>query len=478
MPDQPNVLLIMADQFRGDAVGADPNTPTTDGQPVVHTPTLDHFVENGALFSRMYSPAPVCVPARQCLWAGQTPSSIGCTNWYGHEWDFEHTLPGELSKRGYQTQLVGKTHSQPRGNHFGFEQVGPLHVGNSLRDDDYSEWLRDENSGKFDKRMHGLEANSWTARPSHLPEYQHPTTWTTDQALNFLSNRDTDRPFFLTLSYVRPHPPFDPPQVYWDMYINNQLPKPSVGKWENDIYSECIPEYPSPSAWCADLSTKEIHRARAAYYGLITQVDYQIQRLFESLRREFSVMEETIIVFLSDHGEMLGDHYHWRKGYPYEGSARVPLLFRFPESMEHDREQLINRPVGLEDVMPTILDLIDEEIPDTVDGRSLLDLIDNPERSDWREFYHGELGPTYDNADAMQYIVDEKIKYIWNPITGDELLFDLSNDPEELHNLAADSEHTNLLMEYRSTLATHLRNRPEGFSDGDDLSTVDPEEIQ
>jgi len=474
MASQPNVLLIMADQHRGDAIGADPYCPTDEsGYPFVHTPQLDNFVENGALFSRAYTPSPICVPARQSLWSGQTPSTIGCTNWYGHPWEFDHTLAGELTDAGYQTRLIGKTHSQPRGNHVGFESMGPTHVGASLRDDDYAEWLRDRSGGAYDKHTGGLESNTWTARPSHVPEHEHPTTWTTSEALEFLEGRDEDRPFFLTVSYQRPHPPFDPPQAFWDMYVDRDTPAPHVGDWVEDTFGEHVPDYPPTDAWIADLSPHEIHRARTAYYGLISHIDSQITRLFEAMWREFDVLDDTIVLYTSDHGEMLGDHQLWRKGFPFEGSARVPLLVQFPEETAYPTNQVIDRPVGLEDIMPTILEAAGVDIPDTVEGRSLLQLVETPERADWRDYYHGELGPSWTPNDATQYLIDDQYKYAWNPYNGDEFLFDLDGDPNEYDNLATDAEQQTLLDNYRQTLADHLADRPEGFTTDGTLQTVD-----
>jgi arylsulfatase A-like enzyme len=170
---------------------------------------------------------------------------------------------------------------------------------------------------------------------------------------------------------------------------------------------------------------------------------------------------------------MLGDHFHWRKTYPYEGSARVPLLIRYPASFtdEYENERYIDRPVGLEDIMPTILDVTGTDCPPTVDGRNLLDLAISPDRQDWRQLYHGEHGPTYHEATACQYLVGD-FKYVWNPLTGDELFFDLESDPNELTNLVQNPDYHAQLERHRDALTDRLAGRPEGFSDGESLSTV------
>jgi len=481
MPDRPNVLFVMTDQHRGDALGADPNCPTdADGRPLVHTPNIDGFAEGGALFSSAYTPAPSCLPARRCLWTGQRPASCDATYYHSRDWEFEHSLPATLRDRGYQTLLSGKTHSMPYRNHFGFEDMeihaalgSPRPRGGGFYDD-YMEWLERRSEGEYDENSHGLDRNSWDPRPWHRPEHEHPTNWTTNRALEHVEKRDPTRPFFLTVSYVRPHQPFDPPERYWEMYADEDLPDPVVGDWAEDRFRDLVPDTPDTSAWLADLPPRIIHRARAGYYGSITHIDHQINRLLEGLNAA-GELENTLIVFTADHGEMLGDHLHWRKTYPYEGSARIPMLVRLPETMDgYDTGQVIDRPVGLEDVMPTILDAAGIDPPGTVEGRSLLDLLAAPDREDWRSRYHGEHGPTYHEKDACQYLVDE-YKYVWNPVTGEELLFDLAADPDEERNLIDDPAHAEELDERRNALIDRLDGRPEGFTDGDSLRTVGSE---
>ncbi|SIR74491.1 choline-sulfatase [Haladaptatus litoreus] len=466
MPDKPNILFILTDQHRGDALGADPNCPVDeDGYPLVHTPNLNRFVERGTYFSSAYTPAPSSIPARRCLWTGQTPATNGCTNWTTAEWSFPHTLPSELSNAGYQTRLTGKTHSLPPRNHFGFDQI-VLHAGLNGLEDDYSEWLSKQGNGKFDEISHGVGRNSWDPRPSHLPEHLHPTNWTTNRALEFFDKRDPTRPFFHTVSYVRPHQPFDPPQTYWDMYVDCEMPDPDIGEWAEEMYRQHISDNPATDAWCADLSPTTIHRARAGYYASITHIDHQINRLLQKLRMN-GELENTVVVFTSDHGEMLGDHLLWRKTYAYEGSARVPLLIRFPENMETDGNGYVTDPVGLEDIMPTILELADASVPETVEGRSLLSLIEG--NADWREYYHGEHGPVYHDENAMQYLVSDQYKYVWNSVTGGELLFDLSTDPGELSDESDNPAYEDPLLAARQHLVNRLANHPFEYSDGKHL---------
>jgi len=468
MSERPNVLLVMADQHRGDCVGADPACPTAgDGVPAVHTPTLDNFAEQGTLLSRAYTPVPSCVPARRCLWTGQTPATNGCPNWTTDPWEFEHTLPETLSRAGYQTWLVGKSHSQPHRNHFGFHGMD-LHTAGT---GDYATWIERESGGEYDEVSHGLNRNSWDARPNHLDEHEHPTNWTTNRALEFFERQDPTRPFFLTVSYHRPHQPFDALPAYWQLYQDRELPSPVIGDWAADMYREAAPDYPETSAWCADLPDWLVDRARTGYYGNITHVDHQLHRILNRLGSR-GELRNTVVVYTSDHGEMLGDHYLWRKTYAYEGSARVPLLVRLPETTDVTPAGTVDQPVGLEDIAPTLLDLAGTDVPETVEGRNLLELIREPDRDDWRRYYHGEHGPIYDDENACQWVVSIDRKYIWNPATNDELLFDLDGDPAETKNLADCPEWEVERDRYRETLIDLLSNRPEGFVRNGDLRPV------
>ncbi|MEF8813286.1 MAG: sulfatase-like hydrolase/transferase [Halovenus sp.] len=480
MPNRPNILFVFPEYFRGDCLASDPNSIRTDDeQPTAETPTLDHIAATGTQFTSAYTPSPTCVPARRCLWTGRTAATNASTsgrgeNTWGKPWEFEHSLPGELSDAGYQTRLIGKTHSQPTGREFGFDHM-ELHAGvtdwdKPERTDDYTEWL-DGNVDLASEISH-MGRGSVEGRPWHLEERLHPTHWTTSRAVQFLESRDETRPFFLTLGYVRPHPPFDPPRPYWEMYNDRELPDPVVGDWVDDVYGDVKPAYfenetgtETPNPMCAELRPERIHRARAGYFGLITQLDHQLRRVLDTLRLQGD-LSNTVILFASDHGTMLGDHDLWYISYGFEATARIPLVLRLPDWMDFPSGLHVDRPVGLEDVMPTLLELAGVEGPDTVEGQSLLKLVDDPETEEWREVYHGEQAQVWHPKNATQFLSDGTTKYIWNPITGDELLFDIGSDPHETENLATYPEEQARLKRWRQRLIDRLHGREEGFTDG------------
>ncbi len=450
---RPNLLLILTDHWRGDSLGR-------LGHPVADTPHLDSLSAGGTTFSSAYTPCPSCIAARRSLMTGMTPYSQGMVGYQdGKPWDYDHTLAGTLRDAGYQTINIGKTHFHPARAHLGFERL--------QTSADYSEWLEQQTGlAGVEKFAHGVPANSWIGRPNHLPEHQMEETWFVTQALDFLRHRDPTRPFFLCLSFNGPHPPWCPPQVYYDQFISRQLPAAEIGDWAAHHAEDA--SYPMDvNQWRGKVPAHVMQRARAAYFAYLAFLDAQIGRLVETMNRSGD-LRDSLTLFTSDHGEMLGDHHLWRKTYAYEASARVPFILRPPASMPAPRNVEIAAPitVGWEDIMPTLLDAADVAIPASVEGRSVLPLV-RGDTTDWRPYYHGEHSPCYHPENANQFLTDGSWKYIWNPINGLEQLFHLSQDPHECHDLAPGAPPE--LALWRARMVTELQGRDEGLSDGAQL---------
>jgi arylsulfatase A-like enzyme len=300
-------------------------------------------------------------------------------------------------------------------------------------------------------------------RPHLLPEEQMHTFWCFDQAMQFLKTRDPSAPYFLKISVIDPHPPLTPPAFYYQRYIDRKIPSPVVGDW--------APNFGGPQKGLATdaseihLPEQDMRCARAAYYGMINFVDDQVGRLMQF---EANEAREWFIIFTSDHGEMLGDHNLYRKTWPYEASARIPFLVRAPDSWDLPGEQVCESPVGLQDVMPTILDATGVDIPDTCTGKSLLPII-RGDATAVRDFLHGEHSGCYRNDQGNHFLTDGHEKYIWYSQTGVEQLFDLDADPHETVNLADKPNAQNTLGAWRAKLVVILDGRPEGFTDGKSL---------
>lgn len=483
MSKQPNILFIMTDQFRGDCLGI-------AGHPDVKTPYLDTLANKGVRFDRAYSACPSCIAARAALHTGLSQKRhrrVGYED--GIPWRYPHTLAGELSKAGYYTQCVGKMHVYPTRNYLGFHNVelhdGYLHAArhgsipyreSQFVVDDYFHWLKQEKGVDADITDNGTECNSWISRPFAHEEKYHPTNWVTDRSLDFLRRRDPDMPFFLMASYVRPHPPFDAPAWYFDLYRDKDLRPPFVGDWEEtELLAQKGRIFDSATG---PIDPELIRQAQIGYYACITHLDHQIGRLISALD-EHELTDNTIILFTSDHGEELCDHHLFRKSRPFEGSSHIPLIISgTPEPTGLRPHSVCHNVVELRDIMPTLLELAGAPIPGEVDGKSLLPLLsasrpDIPEEGcvagvgkpaeEFREYLHGEH--SYGDF-SNHYIVTEKDKYSWYTESGREQYFDLEKDPHELHDLIGDPASQERISHLRNCLIRELTGRPEGFTDG------------
>jgi len=437
---RPNLLLFTTDQQRGDHVGI-------SGHPVIETPNVDAFVNRGAYFPNAYTEIPSTTGARRCLLGGQASYACGLIGYAGVEWHERNTLAQVLADHGYHCINVGWRNLHPRRKLYGFHNV----ICHDLREgvDDYWDWLKEQVGPNAHERGHGCDSNGWLARPWHLEERLHPTNWTTAVTLEQIKKRDPTRPFFVWTSHLRPHSPYDPPPFFWDMYIHRELPEIPVGDWasKHDIPNPGLDR----TAWRGRFTPEQNQRMRAAYMGLCTHLDYELGRLMEEMRR-MGVLENTLILFTSDHGDMMGDHHLHRKTYAYEGSARIPFLVRYPEGLDLPNGTF-EQVVGLQDVMPTFLEAAGVPVPDSVTGQSIFDAI-RGER--WREFFHGEHSPCYSAAEAMHYLTDGKDKYMYFPTTGDEQFFDLTKDRQELNNLAGDPAYSDRTRMWRRRLVELL----------------------
>lgn len=449
MPEnqKPNILLIMTDQQRADCLGV-------AGHPVLLTPSLDNIAHNGVRFTRAYSTCPSCIAARRSLLSGQFPKTHGIVGYHsGVEWQLPPTLPQILRDNGYETVLVGRSmHQYPQRRRMGFDRMRIT--------DEYRDWLDrlapPHSGGWFGG---GVMHNDWTARPWPLAEHLHFTNWTVETALEEFHRRDPACPLFMVVSFIAPHPPLQPPAFYLERYLRTGGPDPIIGDWETAPDPAGHPgDTVAPNA--INLTGEALRSARAAYYGSINHVDDQIRRLLNGITGiTHQPPGNTITLFTSDHGEMLGDHYRWRKQVPFESSANIPLLVQAPARFGIKPGQCLDQPVALEDVMPTLLDLAGCAIPKTVEGRSLLPLMCGA-AGPWRRYLSIQHAPEH------QSLTDGREKFIWMVASGRELFFDLVKDSGERHNLIDDPRAAKRVARWRNRLITELKGRPEGFTDG------------
>ena len=464
MQERPNIVLFMTDQQRGDCL-------SSDGHPVLLTPNMDSIGLRGTRFRHAYATCPVCIPARRSLLSGQFPATHGMVGMRdGVEWNPPATLPGELTKAGYQTVVVGRSmHQAPPRKRYGFEQMAI--ADHTIPQDDYLTFLKENLRGREAWFENGVMHNDWTTKPWPVEEYLHFSNWTVDMALKFLRTRDPRSPFFLVVSFLAPHPPLQPPAFYFERYLRTGVPAPFIGDWATPPTDEDRVHQDTAAPGKIDLQGEALLSTRAAYYGLINHIDDQMRRLLNGVvGLPAFAGNNNVIAFTSDHGEMLGDHHMWRKSQAYEPATRVPLLIQGPRELGFKAGQVIDEAVCLEDVMPTLLEIAGVPIPPSVEGRSLLPMLRGEHRAStrgqnlpWRECLHLECAPTF------HALTDGQMKYIWLARTGAEQLFDLTVDPKELYNLASEPARRDEVQLWRTRLIERLKGRPEGFTDGSKL---------
>lgn len=430
MPEQPNVLLVTADHWPASLLGV-------AGHPAVQTPTLDHLARNGRRFINAYTECPVCIPARRTLLTGTTPRTHG-----DRTFQVELGLPDmptmadAFTSQGYQAFAAGKLHVYPPRARAGFDDVQLCEEGRPQLGptDDYEIYLGDVGlAGQ--QFLHGMSNNDYVARPWHLDEQHHPTNWTTRQMCRLIQRRDPTRPGFWYLSYTHPHPPLVPPRWYLDLYADVEIPLPYRGTWPTDATT--MPSWMNNRLIETDhLTEAMVTFARQAFYALCTHIDHQLRVVIGTLREE-GLLDNTIIMFLSDHGDMLGNHGLFAKRMFYEDAAGVPMLLVGTRACERVGTGCVDpRLAGLQDVMPTLLDLCDLPVPASVDGLSMVGDVR-------RDYLHGEYG---EGHEATRMIHDGRYKLIYYAAGNRRQLFDLEEDPKELTDLVDHPEHAEILQ--------------------------------
>lgn len=447
---RPNILLLMSDQHRGECLGA-------DGNAVIRTPNLDRLAAAGVRFRCAYSSTPTCTPARAALLTGMSPWSHGMLGYGKVAEHYPVELPRLVRDAGYYTTGIGKMHWTPQRALHGFHRTI---LDESGREEspgfrsDYRSWLFSE-APEANPEPTGIDWNGYAAKPFPLPERLHPTAWVAETAIHFLRDYRRAEPWFLKVSFERPHSPYDPPPRWLDRYADAPLPPARAGRWA-DKYRPGDRGIPDP--WHGDFGPEAVRRARQGYYGSVSFVDEQIGRILETLDAR-GWLRNTLIFFLADHGDMLGDQYLWRKGYAYQPAARIPMLLHWPEGLDQARTgQTIARPVEIRDVLPTLLDAAGAALPPAVEGRSLLALARRPD-GDWRPWIDLEHDIVYSPENHWNALTDGAWKYIFHAYSGQEQLFDLAKDPYELSDLAGDAAFASRLRQWRERMIAHLAPR-------------------
>ena len=507
MTQRRNVLLIVVDQWRADFVPA-------LGAGFLKTPNLDRLCREGVTFRNHVTTAVPCGPARASLLTGlylMNHRAVQNTV----PLDARHMNLGKaLRGIGYDPALIGYTTTTPDPREttpedFRFTLLGDLMDG--FRSvgafepsmDGYFGWLAQKGFALPDKREdiwlpEGEDAvPGATDRPSRIPAHLSDTAYFTERALTYLKGKG-EKPWFLHLGYYRPHPPFIASAPYNSMYRPEDMPAVVRGRsWQEEaaqhplhgFYLNGISQgsfFHGAGGAASELDPATIAQMRATYAGMISEVDDALGEVFAHLDAT-DQWKDTLVIFTSDHGEQLGDHYLLGKIGYHDESFRIPLVVKDPDAPAAAGriEDCFTESV---DVLPTILDWLGGSIPRAADGRSVLPVVRDGVPEDWRDhlFYEydfrdvhyskpeGALGLHMDDS-SLCVVQDAKWKYVHFAALP-PLLFDLEQDPAQLTNLANDPAHAATVaayaqralshrMKHAERTLTHFRSTPQGLEE-------------
>ena len=462
--DRPNILWYCTDQQRSDTIAALGNSH-------IKTPVLDRLVSSGVSFTRAYSQSPICTPSRASFLTGRYP---GAHHVHRNGNDYfpqsERLVTRILADSGYDCGLAGKLHlSRAQGRvevrpddgyrvfHWSHHPEPDWPVGH-----DYDSWLRETH--QIDPKE--LFA-SYRDKPYGVPEEYHQTTWVTEMALRFL-NEPRSGPWMLSLNPFDPHPPFNAPQSYATHYDPRSLPPPVFGPKDEEHQKRFVdidqqsrvaidPNHPSGDEPphvdypIRDLASEpplsyDPGMVKASYYGMIELIDTQFGRILDALD-ERGELDNTIVVFTSDHGELLGDHGLIHKGCRfYESLVHVPLIISWPDSWQ--RGLRAEGLVELVDIAPTLLDAVGIEKPQEMQGVHLTPVLSgNAAPAEIKkhvisEYWDAIVSPDghQDHSHASMYF-DGRYKHIVYHGHSVGELYDLEADPNEIDDLWNSASH-------------------------------------
>ena len=456
---RPNILFLMADQMRADMLSC-------TGNKISMTPNLDQLASEGVRYTNAFSSTPICTPARAAILTGLSPWYHGMLGYGNVANRYSFEMPRALSDAGYYTCSIGKDHfgwnnTANDGIDHGYHQTD-LYDGLPDELDNYDQWLAKE-LPDVNPMATGLEYNDYRGVTYGLPEYYHPTSWVGRGATSFIESYNRSDPFFLKVSFHRPHSPYDPPEKWMEKFNRDNMPPPYVGNTWDKVYAQKFDE-PPPPMWSGDIGLDGVKQSRQAYYASASFVDEWIGNILQTLDKQ-GLRNNTFIFFTADHGDMMGDHYLWRKGYPYFGSAHVPMLLSWPPSMDAKittkRGSTLDVVTELRDILPTFLEVADVNIPESINGSSLLLTLNNTPPK-WREFIDMEHSVIYNETIHWNALTDGQMKYVFQAYFPDEQLFDLSKDHMELTNLATDPQWKSTLLKWRERMIEQFEKEERG----------------
>ena len=443
---KPNIVFIFSDQQRADTMGY-------TGDPVAITPHLDRLATQGTVFSQCCTSSPVCMPARASIMTGLNVHEHGV--WAFADPNIRHgqSHVRNIRDAGYRTGVVGKTHLWPHGaghakthqqemRDWGFEDArettGPsesFKTESLYTDHLEAKGLLESHRQYFDMYLNGERPFPWELPPSPLPAEDHLDMFIAGLANDWLQDSPKDQPFYLQVNFGGPHDPWDAPSSYRRMYNPDDIPlsmtAPRTGPKSSHV--ELLLKH-APNK-LTNMSAAQNRVMKSNYYSKVTLIDDCVGRIIDTLKK-LNLINNTWIVFSSDHGEMLGDHGLLAKKVFYDGAVNVPCLFRSPQG--EGRGTIPTLTCHL-DIVATLIDISGAEPLKTTDGRSMLPMLLGEPIENPRTAVLSELGLP-PSAFIMVRTEDQKLSVdavSRQPIEH----YDLNNDPCELHNLVEDPDY-------------------------------------
>ncbi len=451
--ERPNILWICTDQQRFDTIHA-------LGNEHIRTPNLDRLVGEGVAFTRCYSQSPVCTPSRACFLTGRYPRTTRCRQNGQRIPDDEVLVPRMLADEGYDCGLAGKLHLAPcqASKHDYEERIDDgyrrfwwsHHPQPSWPRDDYNDWLAEKGVSYHDLcKPIPDHFETWPGMPAE----HHQTTFCAEKTIEFMSEA-REGPWLMSVNPFDHHHPFDPPQEYMNRYDPDDVPAPKYreGELDNKPRFQQVDHagaYGGHGITPLRQNERQKREVVAAYYAMIELIDDQMGRILDALE-ETGQRENTLILFHSDHGEMLGDHGILLKGpHFYDCAVRVPLIISWPGHVEQGLRT--DALVELIDLAPTIMQACGYEVPDRMQGRSLWPILtgqadaSHHRDSVYSEYYNAM--PGHGRAAQVTMLFDGRHKICVVHGSDEGELYDLEADPDEFENLWDAPEHQSLKLD-------------------------------
>jgi choline-sulfatase len=437
----PNILFLMTDQHRADCLGF-------AGNPVVRTPHLDRLAATATVFHRAYTPSPICVPSRQAIMSGLLPSHCNCEE-YGQDLaPGSMTWSRRLSQHAYQTVACGKLH------HMGVDQLQGWNRLIGMHENLDASYIPDRDPEAF-HRLLPHQSLAWDPTKEVLRSgvgkgrgIQHDH-YAVQGALHYIEEHFTDtyydratpdRPLCLKVSLEQPHIPFLAEDEASFAYYLNRV----------SIYDEPLFDHPAMSHLALrredGVTPRDLRRMTAAYYAMIEAVDGHFGQVLHALEQVGQNLDDWIIVFTSDHGEMLGQKGVIGKRKFFEGSVRVPLFIRWPK--HYPQARAVQENVSLCDLFATLCELTQTPCPSGLDSRSLVPLMEGRTQG-WK---NEALSQFKSGAERSMMVLRDNLKYQSHGTKFPELLFDLAADPLETQNILHHPKHSGFVSECRAKL--------------------------